>query len=153
MEVDFPDLDLDKAEKAAKAIGYFWLIGTGGLAFLIAWFKAYKSKRPRMQIAELKSDIDALKKLVGELTKSVGANNTNIIGNAEQLASIAGDAERRVQILRSDQESKFVRIGVHDDLCERVQQLDERVWQLGGGAPRRRQPARTREVREHDPRD
>lgn len=156
MEIDFPNIDLDKAEKAAKAIGYFWLLGASFLGFLLLHWKGYKDKRPRALIAKQQSEIDALKTLIGELTKGVGANSTNIVSVTDQLQGIVGDADKKIGSIRADQESHFVRVGVYEDLCERVQKLDDRLWQLGDGTDRRSRPRETatgkREGR-HDPGD
>lgn len=155
MEIDIPSLDLEKAEKVTKAAQFFGLLGLTLLTFLLTRWRTYAAARPRKQIAELKTEVESLKKLIGELTKSVGANSTNIVDLAGQLQGIVGDADRKLAVLRSDQEVHFVRVGVHEDLCDRVGQLDERLWQLGGIPERRgrsREPAK-REAARHDPGD
>lgn len=128
MDFDLDHLDIEKAEKTAKALEYFGLFALGVLAFLATRIRAYNARRPRVRIKALEKDVEALRTLLGELTKSVAANGTNIISVTDQLSAIVGDADRKISMVRTDQDARFVRVGLFDDLCERVSKLDDRIW-------------------------
>lgn len=148
MEIDL-ESTIEKIEKAVKALEYLGVVGLAVLTYLVAHWRAHRASRPRAQIAELKSESAALRKLIGEIASSVSANSENIIGVTDQLQGIVGDAERKI----ARQEGRFVSVGVHEDLCDRVQALDDRIWELGGGAPRRRASGGVRREVRHDTSD
>lgn len=144
---------LEKAKKAVEGLEFFAVFVAGAAAFVLVRWRRYKASRPRAQIKAIQTDIEALRTLIGGLSKIVGSNSANVVGITDQLQGIVGDAERKLAILRTDHESRYARAADHETLCERVQQLDDRLWELGGGGVSRRRPAITgkRENRQHDP--